>query len=345
MPPINTTQTITHRTNGYMIGRFLREGQMRKMVFERFGQVDVLPKNESHTVSWRRINNLGISKAKAALVEGVTPSGTKVTYEDITGVTEQIGDWIPLTDVLMDISDSNKSKKLINELMYALGKQAAEVKEERRADVLRAGSNVFYAGGTVTTRATVAAKVTKGDFRRVERSFSRNRVDKITKMISASPNYGTTAIEEGYVAVFHPDITPTMRDIPGFVLAKDYGHDGPRLPGEVGAIEGFRCCEADVVKPWTASGSSGATTFLSGGDKSTGSNAYDVYPIICFGANAYGIVPLQGAENVNILVNNPSAGKGNELAQEGSIGWKTWDLTARLNEVNMARIEVCAEAL
>ena len=45
------------------------------------------------------------------------------------------------------------------------------------------------------------------------------------------------------------------------------------------------------------------------------------------------------------LVRNPKAEKGNELAQEGSIGWKGWDLTVRLNESFMARIECCAKAL
>jgi N4-gp56 family major capsid protein len=328
-----------------MVGRFLKEGQMRKMVFERFGQVDPLPKNETHTVSWRRINNLPVNKAKGALAEGVTPAGTRVTFEDIRAVTEQIGDWIPLTDVLMDISDSNKNKQLVKELMRLLGKQAAEVKEERRADVLKAGSNVFYAGGTVTTRAAVAATIAKEDLRRVERFFDRNRVDKITKMVAASPNYGTTSVDEAFVAVMHPDLKPAFLDIPGFIKLKDYGNVSTKLPGEFGSFEGFRCCEADVVKPWLAAGSSGTTSFLSNGDRAGASDAYDVYPIICLGADAYGIVPLQGEDTVEILVNNPKAATGNELAQKGSLGWKTWDLTARLNESRMARIEVCATAL
>jgi N4-gp56 family major capsid protein len=342
--PINTTSEISYRTQGYCRARFLEEGQLAGMVFERFGQADPQPKNESKTAKWRRIHNLPISQAKAALAEGITPSGTRITYEDVSGVLEQIGAWIPLTDVLLDTHEDNKNRRFINHLMKQCGRQAAEVKEERRADVLKAGSNVIYAGG-VTARASVAAGVARNDFRSVERFFMRNRARKITSVIRASADYGTSAIEPAFIAVAHPDLADTFRDMDGFVTWVEYADSTKRLPGEIGAVEGFRILCHDVVKPWLASGSNGATTYLSNGVASSGSNAYDVYPIICLAEDAYGIVPLQGMDNVEILVRNPKAEKGNELAQEGSIGWKGWDLTVRLNESFMARIECCAKAL
>ena len=70
-----------------------------------------------------------------------------------------------------------------------------------------------------------------------------------------------------------------------------------------------------------------------------------MYPIICLAQDAYGIVPLQGKKRHSVYVRNPAATKGDELAQEGSIGWKGYDLTVRLNESFMARIETLAPAL
>ena len=345
MPILNTTSEIAFRSQGFLRGAFLEEGQLANMIFERFGQSDPQPKNTSKTVKWRRINNLPVANAKNAMAEGITPAGTRFTYEDVEGVQEQIGDWLPLTDVLLDVHEDNKSKRLANHLMKLCGRQAAEVKEERRADVLKAGSNVHYAGGVVTTRATVAAAVTRNDFRAVERFLMRQRAMKITSIIKATALYGTSAIEPAFIAVAHPDLADTFRDTDGFVVWKDYADSGKRLPGEIGSIEGFRICLTDVVKPWLAAGSSGGTSFLSNGVRAGASDAYDVYPIICLAENAYGIVPLQGLDNVDILVRNPKAENGDELAQKGSIGWKSWDLTVRLNESFMSRIECCAKAL
>lgn len=344
MAPINTTNEISFRTQGYCRGRFLEEGQLAGMIFERFGQVDPQPKNKSKTAKWRRYHNLAVNTAKGALVEGVTPAGTRITFEDVSGVLEQIGAWVPLTDVILDTHEDNENRRLINHYMKLCGRQAAEVKEERRADVMKAGSNVFYAGGTVTTRATVASAPVKNDFRAVGRFFQRNRANKITSIIKSSANYGTLAVQPAFVALCHPDLEDTIRDISGFKPFEDYG-GGTRLPNEIGAIENFRICTHDVVRPWLASGSSGTTTFLSNGSRAGASDAYDVYPIICLAEDAYGIVPLQGMESVEVYVRNPKPEKGNELAQEGSVGWKGWDLTVRLNESFMARIECCAKAL
>jgi N4-gp56 family major capsid protein len=66
--------------------------------------------------------------------------------------------------------------------------------------------------------------------------------------------------------------------------------------------------------------------------------------MIIVAQNAYGIVPLQGEGAVTPTVINPTPTKSDPLGQRGSVGWKTWQTLAILNQSWMARYEVAATA-
>jgi N4-gp56 family major capsid protein len=70
----------------------------------------------------------------------------------------------------------------------------------------------------------------------------------------------------------------------------------------------------------------------------------DVYPILIFGPDAFGIVPLKGKSAMTPMVVNPKPASGDPLAQRGTVGYKFWTGTVILQQAFMAVLEVGATA-
>ena len=76
---------------------------------------------------------------------------------------------------------------------------------------------------------------------------------------------------------------------------------------------------------------------------STSGTLADVYPILFFGADAYGLVPLKGKDSITPMVKNPNNPvQGDELGQRGFVSWKVMTTAVILNQLRMARAEVAA---
>jgi N4-gp56 family major capsid protein len=77
---------------------------------------------------------------------------------------------------------------------------------------------------------------------------------------------------------------------------------------------------------------------------STGTNA-DVYPIIIFGQDSFGQVPLKGSEAITPMVVNAKPSASDPMAQRNYVSWKTWFAAVILNDLWMCRLEVAATKL
>ncbi len=220
------------------------------------------------------------------------------------------------------------------------GEQAAETAEILLWGVLQGGTAVVYANGV--TRSEVNKKVTLPKMRTAVRKLMKNRAKKKTSMLSSSAKYGTVSIEAAYIAVCHTDLEPDLRDLPGFKSVADYGSRKPLCPEEFGTVENVRYITTPLLAPIEDAGGTAATnsTLSTSGTKS------DVYSIVIFGQDAYGVCPLKGKTSHHLLVRNPGKPeKGDELGQTGSIAWKMWWAALRLNEAWMYRLEVAASDL
>ena len=119
----------------------------------------------------------------------------------------------------------------------------------------------------------------------------------------------------------------------------EYANTEGLIEGEAGSVKQFRVIFDNNLTVWADSGGAKGTMI------STSGTSADVYPLLVFGEDAYGIVPLAGQGSVNTYVNNPKAITGDELAQRGSVGWKGWTTAAILNDLWMCRIECAATNL
>ena len=333
---LTTYGDISPRTGGYAQAKLLQVGQ-HLMVVERFGQVDPQQKNKTKTVKWRRYNSL--ARATAPLAEGIPPQGQKLTFVDIIATLEQYGDAVKISDVIMDTHED----PVLNQALERCGEAAAETIEELRINIIKAGTNVFYAAG-VTSRATVNSPPTRGDFRKIYRYFKKHKARELTKIIRASHLVSTEPVPPSYFAMGHTDLDADLRGVSGFLRAEEYSDSTKTLPGEIGKIEQFRIILTAMFDPWETAGASG-TTYLSGGVEVSVAAQADVYPLLFVAQDAYGIVPLQGFNSVKPMVVNPGKPtKDDMLGQIGFVSWKTYQTAAILNESWIARLESAATA-
>ena len=335
---------ITPAIAAYAVVRMLTRAQPL-LQLERFGQTYPLPTNSTQTAKFRRYYMTGatgsagsgsgsfsIPVATTPLVEGVTPAGSKLSNVDYTVTLSQYGDFITITDVVMD----THTDPILQQATDILGEQAALTVETLRFNVLKAGTNVFYSNGTA--RTDVNTPISLAVQRQITTGLNRQNAKKITSIVASTPDYNTKSVEAAYMAVCHPDLESDIRGMTGFKPVADYGPHTSPMEGEIGSVEQVRYLSSTVIAPWADGGGA------KGAMRSTSGTSADVYPVLVFGRDAFGIVPLKGKSSMTPMVVNPKPAPGDPLGQRGTVGWKLWTATVILQEAFMARLECAATA-
>jgi N4-gp56 family major capsid protein len=297
-------------------------------ILGQFGQVRPIPKNKTDTIVFRRYEKL--ANATTPIVEGVTPTGKDMTYTDVQGTLKQYGDFVTITDHIKDMH----TDPVANETLDVLGEQAAETYDVLRFGVLRAGTNVQYANGT--SRSAVNTVVTVALFRTANRILRRQEARMLKRVINASVKIDTHPIREAFVVCHHVDVQPDLEALTGWIPSANYSEDMGHINGEIGSLLNFRFVIDNNMTPWADAGGAKGNTL-----STTGVNS-DVYPMLIFGKDAYGLVGLGGKGSVQTLVSNPRPQGSDPLAQRGTMGWKGYMTTVILNDLFMLRLEVAA---
>ncbi len=333
----NTAGDIGYRSTGLVKKRLLRRGNYQ-LVAAKFGQAFTQGKHTTLTAKWRRYSNF--PTAEAPLSEGITPPGRKLAKTDITSTLQQYGDWTELTDVVFDTHEDNVPKETVN----LSGDQMGETVEVVTIAVQKAGTNAYYANNA-GSRGAVNSPPLPGDFKRIERAFSKNKATKITSMIKASQKISTEPIDPSFIVMGHTDCKADLENMEGFVPVRNYADSSSMIDKtEVGSLGTHRFLLTPLFEPWLAVGTSG-TTYLSSGDIPGSSLAADVYPLIVVAKDSYGVVRLQGLDAVKPAVVFPKPVVGDELGQRGFVSWKIYYTAVILNQSWIARYEVAATAL
>jgi N4-gp56 family major capsid protein len=351
MAQVTVYGDISPAVAAYAVVRMLKRA-MPYLCLEKFGQTYVIPKNNTQTAKFRRYflsgatGTAGYSNnnayyypvATTPLVEGVTPSGSKLANQDYTVTLAQYGDYVTITDVVED----THTDPVLATATEILGEQAALTVETLRFNILKAGTNVFYANG-VAGRSDIVSAITLADQRRVTTALNRQNARKISSVVASTPDYNTKSVEAAYMAVCHPDLETDIRGMSGFKPVADYGSHTTPFENEIGSVEQVRYLASTVIAPWVDTGGS-ATTATPDLRFTTANTACDVYPVLYFARDAFGIVPLKGKSSMTPMVVNPKPSSGDPLGQRGTVGWKLWTATVILQEAFMARLEVGATA-
>lgn len=224
------------------------------------------------------------------------------------------------------------------------GQQAAETLEVIRFAVAKSGTNVYYAN-EAGSRSDVDSPPLRSDFRRIYRSFRRNKALQVTKIVSPSQLVSTEPVDPSYVVLGHTDLDADIRNIEGFIPSKEYSQTGKKLHNaEIGAVDQFRFVLTAMFDSWQTAGASG-TTYLSGEVSVSVAAACDVYPLIIMAQDAFALIPLKGENAVEVALKNPGDKTNTDpLGQKGFVSWVTWQTSIILNHLWISRLECAATA-
>lgn len=336
---------ITPRTAAYVVKELLKRA-MPYMVIEKFGQMYPIPQNNTQTAKFRRYFLVGATGSAGAgvagqpffvpisttpLVEGVTPAGSRLTFQDYTVQLAQYGDYVTITDVVEDTHED----PILSEATQVMSEQAALTIETVRYNILKAGTNVYYANGGARNAVNTPISLTLQ--RQITTALNRQNAKFITQTLKSTPDFRTEPVEAAYIGLVHPDCETDIRSMSGFISTKQYGTVTP-WENEIGSVERVRYLTSTVFSAFAdAGGAKGAMR------STTGTNA-DVYPILYVARDAYGIVPLRGKDSLTPMVVNPKPAAGDPLGQRGTVGWKAWQSAVILQDAFMVRAEVAATA-
>lgn len=324
---ITTYGDITPRTAAYIAVELLKRA-MPYLCLEKFGQAKSLPANKTQSMKFRRYNSLGLRTT--ALTEGVTPSSEKLTATDITATLYQYGGLVEVTDIIQDTHED----PILQEATAVCSEQAAKTVETLRYNVLKACTNVFYAG-SAALRTSISTAITRADQRKVVRALKRQEAQFITSVVKSTPSFNTESILPAYIGITHVDLTTDIREMDGFTSVADYGAKVP-YETEVGSCEDCRYLVSTIFSPYEGGGAASTTMLATGG-------IADVYPVMYFGKDAYGFIALKGKYAITPMVLNPGIPRGGDpLGQRGSVSWKTMQTTVILNDAWMAVYECAA---
>jgi len=319
---------ISARTNFAAWGKLLKRTHPG-IITERWAQTKPMPKGKGRTMIFRRYAALAV--ATAPLAEGVTPDASRPTYTDVECTLEQYGDWIGITDVIRDTHED----PVLSEFRSLQARQMVETRETLNIDVLKGGTNVFYANGAA--RGSVNTFPARGKFRKIIRDLKAYNADFYMEVLAGSAFYDTSPIGPSFVGLGHTDLEADLKNVNGFTQVKNYSDPSQAMPYEVGAVSNIRFFLTTLFTPWADSGAAGSTMIAT----TDASSAVDVYYFLILSPDAWCTVPLRGVNSGQIAVVNPKPTKDDPLGQRGTLGWKFWHSAAILNDDLMARLE-CA---
>lgn len=322
----STSSGISQRTNVYAEREMLKHAGPT-MILDKTALAKRMPQNKSSVMKFRR--PVVFTAADTPLVEGVTPSATAFSYEDVTATLQQYGQVVVVTDVIEDTHED----PVLNDATLQCGENIGRTLEALNYGVVKAGTNVHYSNGSA--RASVNTALSLNKQRAVCRSLMAQKAMKITRMLAPSTNYETNAVEAAYLAMCHTDAAADVRNLPGFTPVAEYGSRQPVCEEELGTCEDVRYILSPDLGPFQAGGSTTINGMIA--DDSTN---VDVYPYLYFGKEAWGTVALRGmgAVEPSIIPANQKT-KDDPLGQRGYVGWKTYHTSVILNENWMARLE------
>lgn len=328
------------------IGKFKGEILAHAMPVETLGIVGVqkyLPRNSSKTVSMRRFRPYGalatnentknrwvVDSTAHILTEGVTPTSDSLVPDNVEVTIQQYGCLYQTSDQVEDTYEDD----IPPELKKQTGERVGLIREMVRYGVVKAGTNVYYSGGT--TRGTVDEKITLNVLRKASRTLQLNHAKRVTGVLAPSINIATQPVEAAYLVFVSTDAEGDIRDLAGFKHVSEYGQRKVVDQNEIGSVENYRFITSPELAGYPDSGAAVGAT----GCFSTTGTLIDVYPFVICGEDAWGQVALRGDNATDPTWIPPGQkSKSDPLGQRGFCGAKFYFACKVLNEGWMAVIE------
>jgi N4-gp56 family major capsid protein len=300
-----------------------------------------MPKNKGDNITYRaRIptggattnantqNRWSVTAAAHAVQEGVTPQAESLSYRNVNVQIQQYACLYGYTDKVETFYEDDVPA----DQQMQTGERMGLVREMIRYGVMKACTNVQYAGGT--SRATVDETISYNGLSLMTRTLKSNHAKMRTKILAPGPMYDTSAIEAAYLVFCHTDAEHDIRRLENFVPKAKYGSMKPINDYEFGAMNNYRFITSPELAPYADAGAAVGSTGLY---STTGSNI-DVYPTIIMAEDAVYDVALNNNFDVTHI---PAKQKTKEdvFGQRGYVGAMFWSASLVVNNGWMGVIE------
>jgi N4-gp56 family major capsid protein len=293
------------------------------LVHDKWAKKSSLKGNSgSNLMRFRRYTTL--TSSTTPLTEGTTPADTQIAQTNFTVTLNQYGAYATITD---RISYESVDPVLL-ETVGIMGDQMGQSLDDITRDVIHAGTQVQYTGGRVS-RVTVATgdNIAYTDIEKAVETLKTGIARKITPMVNATQNIGTSAINASFIAIVTPNIGKQLKRLTQFIRVENYSSTMTVMDWEIGKIDDIRVIETTNGKVFTGAGAAGI----------------DVHSMVIFGKEAYANVAIDTEMGRSIIKDFGSAGTADPLEQRATVGWKATFASAILNNNFIVRIE-CAKA-
>ncbi len=209
------------------------------LVFDQLGQKRPIPAGGGQTIEFRRFNSL--PKATTPIIEGVTPTGSKLTVTPVTATVDQYGDYVELTDMI----ELTSVDPIVVEATRQLADQAGRTIDTVVRNQIMGGTNVIYC-----PNVDEDGNETEVETRYEITENSKLRVKDVFKAAAQLKAMNAPTINGSYVAVIHPYVAyDLMQDAEGkWIDIQKYAAPENILSGEIGTLGGVRFVQSSEAK-------------------------------------------------------------------------------------------------
>ncbi len=268
-------------------------------VYMNYGVKRPIPARGGKSIEFRRYETITMTAGSYTLTEGTHPvNETNATVTAVAATISQYGMYSRITDLLNTQAFDNT----IAEFTDLFGRAAAEGLDIVVRNTLSGAATIQYAGIQVRVGTSGTGSVGSGNYLNA------------AELLEAKRTLRRAGARPPYTLLVHPDNTKDLMEDPD--LRDDFRWTDPNVikSGNIGQWMGINFVETNNLRVRSSYGMSGA----------------DVYEVLLFGQEYYGVTELS-TQNLRMYYQQPG-GVTDPLEQYSTLGWKAALAAVILNE-------------
>ncbi len=280
------------------------------VVYMEWGVKKPIPARFGKSIDFRRFERITITAGSYTLTEGTPPAETQATVSNVQATISQFGMFSRISDIL----ETQSIDPIITEFVEAFGRAMAEGLDVVVRNDLSSATTIQYADTAHQVGTSGTGSVGSGNY------FDAAEILEAKRTLRRNGARAHRNASGDYVCFIHPDNTKDLFEDPdivdSFQLAgeRDRGSN-PMFSGMIGRWMGIKFIETNNLRLRTSYGMSGA----------------DVYEVLMFGDEFYGVTELSAHAARVIVKPRGSGGTSDPLDQHSTVGWKAAHATTILN--------------
>ena len=271
---------------------------MKDLVYMRYAEKKPIPARGGKSIEFRRFERITVTAGSYTLTEGTPPTETQATISRVQATISQYGQYSKISDVL----ETQSFDPVIAEFTEKYGEAAGEGMDIVTRNALSAATTIQYAGAGTVVGTSGAGAVGSGMYLK---AAEINEFKRTLRRAGAKP-----AVDNRFLCILHPDNTKDMFEdsdiVDAFQYAQNRGDANPMFTGVLGDWMGVRFVETNNLRIYSSYGMSGA----------------DIYEVLMFGKEFYGVSELSAMQLRTIIHPRGSGGHTDPLEQYSTVGWK-----------------------